>query len=114
MKKDLLQRVIETERDISKSVASEREKAAAWLASVEQSCTDRVAEERQRSAQLFHQALEQFALRKKQEVEEYIKRIENKTAAVDSLAEQKIRGVVLKHLQKIFSGDGHDRQDVED
>jgi len=114
MDKDLLQRVIKTERDISRSVASDKEKAAAWLASVEQSCTDRVAEERQRSAQLFHQALEQFALRKKLEVEEYIKRIEYETASLDNLPEQMIREVVLKHLQKIFSGDGHDRQDVED
>jgi len=109
MEKDLLQRVIDTERDISKSVASEKEKAAAWLESVEQSCTDRVEEERQRSEQLFHHALGQFILRKKQEVEDNIKRIENETAALDRLPEQMIRGVVLKHLQKILPGDGHDR-----
>ena len=114
MEKDLLQRVIDTERDISKSVASEKEKAAAWLESVQQSCTDRVEDERQRAEQLFHQALEQFILRKKQEVENNIKRIENETAAFDYLPEQMIREVVQKYLQKILPGDGHDRQDVED
>jgi hypothetical protein len=109
MEKDLLQRVIDTERNISKAVASEKEKAAAWLESVQQSCTDRVEEERQSSEQLFHHALEQFILRKKQEVEDNIKRIENETAALDRLPEQMIMGVVLKHLQEILPGDGHDR-----
>lgn len=114
MEKDLLQRVIDTERDISKSVASEKEKAAAWLESVQQSCTDRVEEERQRAEQLFHQALEQFILSKKQEVEDNTKRIEIETAALDHLPEQMIREVVLRHLRKILPGDGHDSQDVED
>jgi len=109
MEKDLLQRVIDTERDISKSVASEKEKAAAWLESVQQSCTDRVEEERQRSEQLFHQALEQFIFMKKQEVEDNTKRTENETAALDRLPEKMIRVVVLKHVQKILPGDGHDR-----
>ncbi len=109
MEKDLLQRVIDTEREISKAVASEREKAAAWLESVEQSCTDRVEEERQSSEQLFHHALEQFVVRKKQEVEDNTKRIENETAALDRLPERMIREVVLKHLRKIIPGDGHDR-----
>lgn len=109
MENDLLHRVIDTEREISKSVASEKEKAAAWLQSVEQSCTERVAEERQRSEQLFHQELEQFILRKKEEVEDNIKRIENESAALDRLPEEMIREVVLKNLQKILLGDGHDR-----
>ncbi len=109
MEKDLLQRVIDTETDISKAVASEKEKAAAWLQSVQQSCTERIEEERQRSEQLFHQALERFALRKKLEGEESIKRIENETAALDRLPEQMVRGIVRKHLQKILPGDGHDR-----
>ncbi len=109
MEKDLLQRVIDTERDISQAVASEKEKAAAWLESVQQSCTDRVEEERQRAEQLFHQTLEQFIRSKKQEVEDNTKRIEIETAAFDHLPEQMIREVVLKHLQKIFPGAGHDR-----
>jgi len=109
MGKNLLQRVIDTERDISKSVASEKDQAAAWLESVQQSCTDQVAEERQRFDQLFHQALEQFVVKKKQEVEASITRIENDTEVLDRLPEQMIRGVVLKHLQKILPGDGHDR-----
>jgi len=114
MEKDLLQRVIDTERDISKSVASEKEKAAAWLESVQQSCTERVAEERQRFDRLFHQELEQFAVKKKQEIEAYITSIENDTEALDRLPEQMFKEVVLKHLQQILPGDGHDRQDVED
>jgi len=113
MEKDLLQRVIDTERDIAKAVASEKKKAAAWLESVEQSCTDRVEEERQGAEQFFHQALEQFILGKKQEVEDNTKRTENETAALDRLPEKMIMEVVLKHLRKILPGDGHDRQDVE-
>ncbi len=114
MEKDLLQRVIDTERDISKSVASETEKAAAWLESVQQSCTDRVAEERQRFDRLFHRELEQFVVKKKQEIEAYITSIEYSTEALDHLPDQMVRGVVLKHMQKILPGEGHDRQDVED
>jgi len=114
MEKDLLQRVIDTERDISKSVASEKEKAAAWLESVQQSCTDRVVEERQRFDRLFHQELERFVVKKKQEVAACITSIEEDTEALDCLPEQMFREVVLNHLQQILPGDGHDRQDVED
>ena len=114
MKKDLLQRVIDTERDISKSVASEKEKAAAWLAFVKQSCVDRVEGEREESEQLFSQAVEDYVLRKRELVAASIKGIENAAAALDRTSDHFIRAVVLKHLRKILPGDGHDRQDVQD
>jgi hypothetical protein len=109
MEKDLLQRVIDTEREIVEAVAEERKRAAEWLASVQQTCADRIAEERQRSDALFRQALEQFTAQQNQEISACTGRLEDQYKRIDNLTEQTIRAVVLRYVKKILPGEGRDR-----
>ena len=109
MERDLLQRVIDTERQIVEAVAVEKKRAAEWLASIEQSCADRIAEERQRYDELFHQALAQFIAQQKQEVSADTDRLEEQYARIDNLPDETIRSVVRRHVIKILPGAGRDR-----
>jgi len=109
MERDLLQRVIDTEREIVEAVAAEKKRAAEWLASVQQSCADRIAEERQRSEEVFHQALAQFIARQNREISAYIDRLENQCERIDNLSDETIRAAVFRHVKKIIPGDGRDR-----
>ena len=102
MEKNLLKRVIETEKELIKSVESEKEKAADWLASVEHSCADRVADKKTEFEQLLHKSLEQFAQEQNREADDYIAKIEHRCSCLDNISDETIKTVVLKHLKKIL------------
>ena len=109
MEKDLLQRVIDTEREIVEAVAAEKKRAAEWLASIEQSCADRIAEEQQRSEELFRQALAQLIVQQNRAVSADTDGLEEQYGKLDNLPEETIRAVVLRYVQKILPGEGRDR-----
>jgi predicted DNA-binding ribbon-helix-helix protein len=109
MERDLLQRVIDTEREIVEAVAAEKKRAAEWLASIQQSGADRITAERQRSEELFHQALAQYIAQQNREVSAYTDRLAEQYERIENLSEQTIRAVVLRHVKKILPGEGRDR-----
>lgn len=102
MDKDILNEVIEAEKEIQQCIEREQEQLRAWLDQVKREAAESIAREEQNDQDALGRALEDA----KREAEAKAKRIMEDAAAraarIERLDDGTLAGIVMKHLPRII------------
>ena len=102
MDKDILNEVIEAEKDIQQCIEQEQERLRSWLDQVKREAAESVAREEQNDQEALGRALEEA----KREAEAEAKRIVDDAAAraarIEQLDDGTLAGIIMKQLPRIL------------
>lgn len=102
MEKDLLQSIVEVEKEIQDSIESERIKAAEWLESVRVSCSKEIDDTRKQLEDNYSQSLDRACAEAQQKSEKIIADANHLAGYLADLPEEFINRVVLRHIGAIL------------
>ena len=117
MKKDLLQSVVEVEKEIQDSIEAEKLKAAEWLESVRVSCSKEIDDTRRQLEDNYSQSLEHACSEAEQKGAKIIADANRLADYFKNLPEEIINRSILRHISTILpangKGEASDRQNVK-
>jgi hypothetical protein len=102
MEKDLLQKVIEVEKEIQQSIEAEKKKAAAWLESERISASRELERKKQQLHDDYDQSLEQTCRLTRNKAETEIAEVDLFVEYLENISEETLRETVTLHLQSIL------------
>ena len=102
MEKDLLQSVVEVEKEIQDSIEAEKIKAAEWLESVRVSCSKEIDDTRRQLEENYSQSLERSCSEANQKGTKIIANADRLAVFFNNLSEETINRSVLKHISAIL------------
>ncbi len=104
MDKDLLESVIEAEKEIQACIELERNKATEWLAEQKKSAGAEAADARREMQERFTAAMERAAEEAEHRAGEIVREAAASARALDSIEEERLCGVIRGHLHRILMG----------
>lgn len=102
MDKDVLQQVIDTEKEIEQAIESEKKKINAWLSPIRTACEDELTRERERLRQDFQAAVAKGRQQAEQAAGQRLAACKNQATALDTLTDRQLQEIILKHLAVIL------------
>ena len=112
MERDVVQRVLDVEKEIHQALAEEKRKAEEWVESVRKACEDEISAIKVRQEKDFRFALENARTEARERAEELTAKATARAHALEHISQDLIRRTVLRHLTSILPGENDDRQDV--
>ena len=113
MEKDLLQSVVEVEKEIQDSIEAEKIKAAEWLESVRVSCSKEIDDTRRQLEENYSQSLECSCSEADRKGAKIIADADRLADFFNNLSEEIINRSILKHISAILpeneQGESSDR-----
>lgn len=102
MEKDLLQSVVEVEKEIKESIESEKIKADEWLESVRISCSREIDDTRKNLQDNYNHSLERACSEAEQKAAKIIADANRFAEYLKSFPEDHISRIILKHIPAIL------------
>jgi vacuolar-type H+-ATPase subunit H len=112
MEKDLLQSVVEVEKEIQVSIEAEKIKAAEWLESVRVSCAKELEDTRKQLADNYSQSLERACSEAEQKGAGIVANAKRLADFLNTLPEDTVNSFVSKHISAILPA--NDRGEASD
>jgi len=113
MEKDLLQSVVEVEKEIQDSIEAEKVTAAEWLESVRVSCSKEINDTRKQLEDNYSQSIDRACSEADQKAAKIIADVTRLADFFENLAEEIINRAILKHISAILpendQGEASDR-----
>jgi hypothetical protein len=113
MEKDLLQSVVEVEKEIQDSIEAEKVTAAKWLESVRVSCSKEINDTRRQLEDNYSQSIDRACSEADQKAAKIIADVTCLADFFENLPEEIINRAILKHISAILpendQGEASDR-----
>ncbi len=113
MEQEVVQRVLDVEKEIHELLSEEKRKAAQWVESVRKSCDAEIQSLKNQLEKDFASAIEKARSKAQKEADELIKEATTQAHILDRLNKDSIRRIILKYLTGILPGEANDSEDVK-
>lgn len=102
MNQNVLQRVIDTEREIEQAIESEKKKISAWLTPIIADCEAVLTEEDERLRRDFQAAVAKGRQQAAENAARQQASCREQAAALENISDQQLQEIIIKHLAVIL------------
>jgi len=102
MDKDILNEVIEAEKEIQQCIADEREKLRTWLDEVKRESSEAVAREESNDRELLTRALEDAKRTAEAKAQQVLDDAATRSLRIEKLDDGTLTGIILKRMPPIL------------